>query len=163
VRAGRFRADLWYRLNVFPITVPPLRQRPEDIPLLVTHFVDKHCRNLAKPVPTVSKAAMKILQARDWPGNVRELENVIERAVISSRGGMLEIGEALPEPAPRLVPEPAVSTGRRTLVELEHDHIVATLDTLRWKIEGDGGAAAVLGINPSTLRTRMRKHGIKRP
>ena len=163
VRAGRFRADLWYRLNVFPITVPPLRQRPEDIPLLVNHFVEKHCRNLAKPALQVSKATMKILQARDWPGNVRELENVVERAVISSRGGMLEIGEALPEPAPHLAPEPVVSAGPRTLVELEHDHIVATLESLRWKVEGEGGAAEVLGINPSTLRTRMRKHGIRRP
>jgi PAS domain S-box-containing protein len=163
VRAGRFRADLWYRLNVFPITVPPLRQRPEDIPLLVAHFVEKHCRNLAKPVLPVSKATMKLLQTRDWPGNVREPENVVERAVISSRGGMLEIGDALPEPAPRLTLDPVVSAGPRTLVELEHDHIVATLEGLRWRVEGEGGAAEVLGINPSTLRTRMRKHGIQRP
>ena len=163
VRAGRFRADLWYRLNVFPITVPPLRQRPEDIPLLVNHFVEKHCRTLARPVLTVSKATMKTLQAREWPGNVRELENAVERAVISSRGGMLEIGDALPEPEPRRGPDAPAPGGRRTLVQLEHDHIVATLEALRWKVEGDGGAAEVLGINPSTLRTRMRKHGIKRP
>ena len=82
VHAGRFRADLWYRLNVFPITVPPLRQRPEDIPLLVNHFVEKHCRTLAKQPLSVSKATMKTLQTHGWPGNVRELENVIERAVI---------------------------------------------------------------------------------
>lgn len=163
VHAGRFRADLWYRLNVFPITVPPLRQRPEDIPLLVNQFVEKHCRNLAKPVLSVSKATMKVLQARDWPGNVRELENVVERAVISSRGSMLEVSDMLPEPGPRDPPELVVSPGRRTLVQLEHDHIVATLESLRWKIEGHGGAAEVLGINPSTLRTRMRKHGIRRP
>ena len=163
VRAGRFRADLWYRLNVFPITVPPLRQRPEDIPLLVNHFVETHCRTLARPVLTVSKATMKTLQAREWPGNVRELENAVERAVISSRGGMLEIGDALPEPGPRRGPDAPAPGGRRTLVQLEHDHIVATLEALRWKVEGDGGAADVLGINPSTLRTRMRKHGIKRP
>ena len=86
VRAGRFRQDLWYRLNVFPITVPPLRQRPEDIPLLVTVFVEKHCRKQGKPVLQVSKAAMKALQGREWAGNVRELENVVERAVISSPG-----------------------------------------------------------------------------
>ena len=163
VRAGRFRADLWYRLNVFPITVPPLRQRPEDIPLLVNHFVETHCRTLARPVLTVSKATMKTLQAREWPGNVRELENAVERAVISSRGGMLEIGDALPEPGPRRGPDAPAPGGRRTLVQLEHDHIVATLEALRWKVEGDGGAADVLGINPSTLRTRMRKHGIRRP
>ena len=163
VRAGRFRADLWYRLNVFPITVPPLRQRPEDIPLLVNQFVQKHCRKLARPVLPVSRAAMKVLQGRDWPGNVRELENVIERAVISSRGAMLEIGDELAGPGPRVAPEPGGAASRRTLVELEHDHIVATLETLSWKVEGVGGAAEVLGINPSTLRTRMRKHGIKRP
>jgi PAS domain S-box-containing protein len=163
VRAGRFRADLWYRLNVFPITVPPLRQRPEDIPMLVGHFVEKHCRKLAKPVLSVSKATIKALQARDWPGNVRELENVVERAVVTSRGSMLEVGDALPEPGPRLASEPVVSPGRRTLFQLEHDHIVATLESLRWRVEGEGGAAEVLGINPSTLRTRMRKHGIKRP
>jgi chemotaxis protein methyltransferase CheR len=163
VRAGRFRADLWYRLNVFPITVPPLRQRPEDIPLLVDHFVEKHCRKLAKPILPVSKATMKELQARDWPGNVRELENAIERAVISSRGAILELGDALPDPGPRLASEPVGTPGPVTLEHLEHDHIVATLERLRWKIEGDGGAAQVLGINPSTLRTRMRKRGIRRP
>ena len=163
VRAGRFRPDLWYRLNVFPITVPPLRQRPEDIPLLVSHFVEKHCRKLAKPFLSVSKATMKALQAREWPGNVRELENAIERAVISSRGSMIEVGDPLPDPGPRLVPEAPGQAGQRTLVQLEHDHIVATLESLRWKVEGEGGAAEVLGINPSTLRTRMRKHGIRRP
>jgi DNA-binding NtrC family response regulator len=118
---------------------------------------------LARPILTVSKAAMKIPQARDWPGNVRELENAIERAVISSRGGMLDVGDALSEPGPRRAPEPVVSAGRRTLVELERDHIVATLESMRWKVEGEGGTAEVLGINPGTLRTRMRKHGIRRP
>ena len=106
---------------------------------------------------------MKVLQARDWPGNVRELENVVERAVISSRGSMLELGDALPESSPRTATELLGTGAPRTLVQLEHDHIVATLERLRWKIEGDEGAAEVLGINPSTLRTRMRKHGIKRP
>ena len=163
VRAGRFRADLWYRLNVFPITVPPLRQRPDDIPLLVNHFVEKHCRKLARPILSISKATMKSLQAREWPGNVRELENAVERAVISSRGSMIEVGDPLPDPGPRLVPEPVSTGARRTLVQLEHDHIVATLESLHWKVEGEGGAAEVLGINPSTLRTRMRKHGIRRP
>ena len=106
---------------------------------------------------------MKVLQARDWPGNVRELENVVERAVISSRGSMLDLGDALPEAGPRLAPEPPGPPGPVTLEQLEHDHIVATLERLRWRVEGDGGAAEVLGINPSTLRTRMRKHGIRRP
>jgi len=121
---------------VFPITVPPLRQRPEDIPLLVSQFVEKHCRTGQAGAP-VSKATMKVLQARDWPGNVRELENVVERAVISSRGSMLDLGDALP----RRGPPRAGAPGPRTLVQLEHDHIVATLERLRWKIEGDEGAA----------------------
>jgi DNA-binding NtrC family response regulator len=90
---GRFRQDLWYRLNVFPITILPLRQRPDDIPLLLNHFIEKHCRKLGKPILEISKATMKALQARDWPGNIRELENVVERAVISSRGSRFEISD----------------------------------------------------------------------
>ena len=97
VRAGRFRQDLWFRLNVFPITVPPLRQRVEDIPLLLNHFIEKHCRNMGKPVLQVSKATMKELQSRDWPGNIRELENVVERAVIPSRGSMFEVSDWIPD------------------------------------------------------------------
>jgi formate hydrogenlyase transcriptional activator len=92
VRAGRFRQDLLYRLNVFPITVPPLRQRPDDIPPLVGHLVQKHCRKLSVAEPPISKATMKALQAREWPGNIRELENVVERALISSKGARFEIG-----------------------------------------------------------------------
>ena len=121
VRAGRFRQDLWYRLNVFPITVPPLRQRPEDIPLLVTVFIEKHCRKQGKPVLQVSKAAMKALQGREWAGNVRELENVVERAVISSPGPMFEIGD---DPETTVSLSPAGSHGaedRRTLAQAERD------------------------------------------
>ncbi len=163
VRAGRFRQDLWYRLNVFPITVPPLRQRPEDIPLLVSHFIEKHCRKLGRPVLQLSRATMKALQARDWPGNVRELENVVERAVISSRGGTFEVGDDIMTGTDTMPVESGAAQGRRTLAQLERDHIVAALDHLDWRIEGEEGAAEVLGINPSTLRSRMRKHGIQRP
>ena len=109
VRAGRFRQDLLYRLNVFPITVPPLRQRPDDIPSLVGHLVQKHCRKLGVAEPSISKATMKALQAREWPGNIRELENVVERALISSRGTRFEVGA---EPASRRPPARTSGTPR---------------------------------------------------
>jgi DNA-binding NtrC family response regulator len=128
---GRFRQDLWYRLNVFPITVPPLRQRPEDIPLLLNHFIEKHCRRLGKPVLEISKATMKVLQARDWPGNIRELENVVERAVISSRGSRFEISDDSQIADSILPSESGASNGRRTLAQLERDQIVATLERLQ--------------------------------
>jgi PAS domain S-box-containing protein len=163
VRAGRFRQDLLYRLNVFPITVPPLRQRPDDIPPLVGHLVQKHCRKLGVAEPPISKATMKALQAREWPGNIRELENVVERALISSRGTRFEIGDE-PVLAAAAGPDDRDPSGRaRTLAQLERDHVIATLERLHWRIEGPGGAADVLGINASTLRSRMRKHGIRRP
>jgi formate hydrogenlyase transcriptional activator len=181
VRAGRFREDLWYRLNVFPITMPPLRQRREDVPLLVQHFVEKHCRKLGRPALQVSQGTLQGLQAYDWPGNVRELEAVVERAVITSTGPALRIGDergpgapAAPAAADRPAPPgvvagptaaggPAPAGSARTLADLERDHIVATLERTYWRLEGEDGAAALLGMNPSTLRSRMRKHGIRRP
>ena len=162
VKAGRFRQDLLYRLNVFPITVPPLRLRPDDIPLLVGHFLEKHCRRLGVPIPPVSKATMKALQARSWPGNIRELENVVERAVITSRGARFDIGEDHLEAGGSGEAQVAAA-GARTLADLERVHILATLERLNWRIEGPGGVAEVLGTNASTLRSRMRKHGIRRP
>ncbi|WP_239493513.1 sigma 54-interacting transcriptional regulator [Luteitalea sp. TBR-22] len=162
VRAGRFRQDLLYRLNVFPITVPPLRQRPEDIPLLVTHFIQKHCRKLAVPPPQVSRATMRALQSQPWPGNIRELENVVERALIATRGAQFDLvdvgGPPLPLPA-----DPVADPGTRTLEQLERDYILATLERKHWQIAGQGGAAEALGINASTLRSRMQKLGIRRP
>ena len=166
VKAARFREDLWYRLNVFPITMPPLRQRLEDIPQLVQHFVEKHCRKLGRPLLQVSQGALRDLQAHDWPGNVRELEAVIERAVITSTGEALRIGDDLGPgggTAPEGAPRDAAAGASQTLVDLERDHIVATLERTYWRLEGEAGAAARLGINPSTLRSRMRKHGIRRP
>jgi transcriptional regulator with GAF, ATPase, and Fis domain len=163
VRAGRFRQDLLYRLNVFPITVPPLRQRPDDIPPLVGHFLQKHCRKLGVPVPQVSRATMKALQARDWPGNIRELENIVERALISSRGARFDLSDETPPTGSAGHDVQHAPGGARTLAQLERDHIVATLERLQWRVEGPGGAAAVLGINASTLRSRMQKHGIRRP
>ncbi len=163
VQQGRFRQDLWYRLSVFPITVPPLRQRREDIPPLVRHFVEKHCRKLGRPTLQVSRAAMKSLQSQDWPGNIRELENVVERAVISTRGEMIDVIEE-PASAERRPPAPlAASDDLRSLEQVERDHIVATLERLQWRVTGAGGVAEVLDINSSTLRSRMRKLGIERP
>ena len=162
VKAGRFRQDLLYRLSVFPITVPPLRQRPDDIPLLVRHFLEKHCRRLGVPIPPVSKATMKALQARWWPGNIRELENVVERTLITSRGARFELGEDHLEAVGPGEAQVAAA-GTQTLADLERVHILATLDRLSWRVEGPGGVADVLGVNASTLRSRMRKHGIRRP
>ena len=173
VKVGRFREDLFYRLNVFPITIPPLRERREDVPALVQHLVEKHCRKLGRPVLQVSQGTMQDLQAHDWPGNVRELEAVIESAVITSRGPMLRIDELRPPGVPVTPPVPAStarvradavpSAAERTLADLERDHIVATLEKTYWRLEGEHGAAAILGMNPSTLRSRMRKHGLRRP
>ncbi len=160
VKAGRFRSDLWYRLNVFPITVPPLRQRREDIPLLVRHFVEKHCRKTGKPPLEVSRATMQDLQQQDWPGNVRELESVVERAVITSLGPLLRL-EPFPSAAAAAFEHVPEAAG--TLTEREREHILTVLDQTFWRLEGSGGAAERLGMNPSTLRSRMRKHGIRRP
>jgi transcriptional regulator with GAF, ATPase, and Fis domain len=160
---GRFRADLWYRLNVFPITVPPLRQRREDIPQLVAFFVEKHSRKTGKAPVEVSQGLMKELQSQNWPGNVRELESVVERAVISSPGPSLRLNRETQPERIEAAPDVAGSDGARTLTQLERDHIVSTLEQSFWRLEGEGGAAERLGINPSTLRSRMRKHGIRRP
>jgi PAS domain S-box-containing protein len=162
VRVGRFRQDLLYRLNVFPITVPPLRQRREDIPLLVAHFLRKHGRRFGVPPPQVSRATIKALQAQEWPGNIRELENVVERALIATKGTRFDLVNetGLAGAGPAL---PGRPEDMRTLEQHERDYIVATLERLQWRIAGAGGAADALGINASTLRSRMRKHGIRRP
>ena len=162
VRDGRFRSDLYYRLNVFPIEIAPLRERRDDIPLLVWHFVQSRQRALGRDINRIPKTSMAVLQAYDWPGNVRELQNVIERAMILSRGPILRIEEAL-GPAAR---EREAGERRRpteSLQDIERAHIVQVLDGCRWTIEGHGQAADRLGLNPSTLRNRMRKLGIKRP
>ena len=157
VRHGRFRRDLYYRLNVFPITVPALRERRSDIPMLVRHLVDRFAEALGKRIDTVPAEVMRVLETYDWPGNVRELENVIQRAIILSTGPTLSIGEAW---VPSLEPVPV---GKNvTLVEVERRHIDNVLQTTQWRIEGPGGAAHILGMKPSTLRSRMAKLGIVR-
>ncbi len=164
IRNGKFREDLYYRLNVFPITLPPLRERKEDIPLLVNHFVAAFNKKIGKKIETVSTNTLNLLQDYHWPGNVRELESIIERAVITSQGGSLQVldrFEAIQGMADET--DGAVeSQDIKALAELEHDHICQVLQQTSWRIEGKNGAALLLGLNPSTLRARMRKMGIAR-
>jgi DNA-binding NtrC family response regulator len=159
IRKGGFREDLFYRLNVFPITIPPLRQRSEDIPLLVDYFVAKFNKKTGKKIETVSKDTLDILQDYDWPGNVRELESVIERAVITSQGTGLQILDRFVKSSK--AGEQEAQDGK-ALVEMERDYILHALEKTKWRIEGKNGAAVRLGLNPSTLRGRMRKDGIRR-
>ncbi len=151
---GRFRKDLWYRLKVYPITLPPLREREDDIILLVQHFLKGYARQLGKPIPKVSKRTYQRLIAHSWPGNVRELKHTIESAMISCRGNHLEVDL------------PSGSAGKMeplmTLKDLERAHILRVLETTRWKIEGPGGASSLLDIHPNTLRSRMEKLGIRK-
>lgn len=156
---GTFREDLYYRLNVFPITIPPLRQRREDIPQLVQHFVAKYNKKIGKKIESVPADTLKILQEYHWPGNVRELESIVERAVIISRGTMLQVLDNFDV---SLVREDANGQEVRALADLEHDHVLQVLQKTGWRIEGKNGAALLLGLNASTLRARMRKYGIAR-
>ena len=162
VEAGDFREDLFYRLNVFPITLPPLRERQKDIPLLVKHFIQKYGSKFGKEITDVPRPVMNSLQNYSFQGNIRELENIIERAVILSQDQTLRLGENL---APLKVETAAAATvgGAGTLVDVERNHITAVLNESNWRIEGENGAAPRLGLKPSTLRSRMQKLGIKRP
>jgi len=157
VLRGRFREDLWYRLNIFPITMPPLRDRLDDIPLLVDFCVKKISRRMGKFVEIIPTRVMNALQNYHWPGNVRELESVLERAVINSSGPKLRLIDELTRPQKDL------STAKKTLAAVERDHIVRILDQTQWKVSGKKGAAEILGLNRSTLRARMRKLGILKP
>ncbi|MDD2899299.1 MAG: sigma-54 dependent transcriptional regulator [Desulfuromonadaceae bacterium] len=159
VKNGKFREDLFYRLNVFPVTMPPLRQRTDDIPLLVNHFVVKFNSKIGKKITTVSKDTLNSLQEYHWPGNVRELESVIERAVIITQGTALQVLDRFD--TFRKSDDPA-DNGVKALIDLEHDHILQVLKKTAWRIEGKNGAAILLGLNASTLRARMRKYGIVR-
>jgi chemotaxis protein methyltransferase CheR len=157
VRQGRFREDLWYRLSIFPITVPPLRERREDIALLVEFFVDKISKRLGKSIEKIPMSVMNTLQDYQWPGNIRELENVLERAAINSSGPKLRLVDELKKPDKDLTPT------QKTLEDVERDHIVRVLEQTNWKVSGKNGAAEILGLNRSTLRARIRKLGIHQP
>jgi transcriptional regulator with GAF, ATPase, and Fis domain len=169
VAAGRFRGDLYYRLNVFPLKIAPLRERKGDIPLLAAYFLNLVAKDLGCPKPRLTQAGIETLKNNDWPGNIRELRNVIERAVIFAGGGALEFD--LPangsNPAsferadvnrrePEILTEPEI---RRR----ERDNIFAVLQKTSWKIKGADGAAELLGLKPSTLISRIAKMGLKKP
>jgi chemotaxis protein methyltransferase CheR len=155
VHNGRFREDLWYRLKVFPITVPPLRERPEDIPLLVKWFVDQLVQKMGKRVAEIPKRTMQMLQSYPWPGNVRELKHIVEAALITAQGDRLNF--ELPQ-----ITDTALSDFK-SFEEMERDYILQVLKTKNWKIGGENSAASTLGMHVNTLRARMKKLGIKKP
>ena len=161
VSDSRFRADLYYRLNVFPIRVPPLRDRRDDIPSLVRHFLTQFERKLAKPLRGVTPEGMQRLVEYPWPGNIRELQNVLERACVLARGPIVDVTAALGA-TEQAVPDaiPVVDERILTLDEHEQQQIRRALEEAGGKIHGPGGAASLLGINASTLRSRMEKHGM---
>ncbi len=155
IARDEFRQDLYYRLNVFPIQIPPLRERSEDIPLLVWRFVDMFSTMFGKRIETISRSSMDALQQYPWPGNIRELRNVVERAMIAAGGHHLTIG----------LPAEARARCRRSdkLADVEKEHVLSTLERCGWRIRGAGGSAERLGLRPSTLETRMKKLGLSRP
>jgi transcriptional regulator with GAF, ATPase, and Fis domain len=176
VAAGRFREDLYYRLHVFPIQVPPLRERPDDIPPLARHFADLSVKELKCTKPRLTRAGVTKLQGYGWPGNIRELRNVIERAVILARGGVLDFdlptAAAASAAVARVAPRPAAGQGPNpepeflTEAELERrerDNLLVILAKANWKVKGPDGAAELLGVKPTTLFSRMRKMGIRPP
>jgi transcriptional regulator with GAF, ATPase, and Fis domain len=149
IRKGRFREDLFYRLNVFPIKLPPLRERIEDIPVLVWAFLEEFCMRMGRKISKIPAKTMEALQRYSWPGNVRELRNIMEHSVIISRGEILRI--------PPLGDAVRTAVGIMTLGETEREHILRTLEVTHWRIKGPGGAASLLGVKPSTLYSRMEK------
>ncbi len=170
IEANRFREDLYYRLNVFPVEIAPLRQRKEDIAVLASHFVDLSARKLNRPRPRLTQADILGLQRYDWPGNIRELQNVIERAVITAVAGRLSFDlptDAQPKTpssadAPQSAEESAIITDDE-MRRRERENILAALKQTKWKLSGDDGASELLGVKPTTLASRMKKMGIERP
>jgi formate hydrogenlyase transcriptional activator len=165
VNEQKFRSDLYYRLNVFPVRVPALRERPEDIPLLVRHFVQQFSRRIGKAIDTIPSDTMTTLVKYPWPGNIRELQNVIERAVILTKDTILNVPSSdlrsseppVATPSPRAVPP----NMRAVLDDTERQQIIAALERANWVVAGPSGAAATLGMKRSTLQSRMQKLGIR--
>lgn len=169
---GTFRPDLYYRLSVFPLLMPPLRERSDDIPRLARFFADKFARRMNKTVDSISEEAMRILSSYHWPGNIRELQNVIERAVILCQGSELQVDSVLRESMSRRSDEQlraaandpdATVFSKDEIDRLERRNILAALEKTSWKIYGPGGAAEMLGVKPSTLAARVTRMGLKRP
>jgi transcriptional regulator with GAF, ATPase, and Fis domain len=159
VRKGRFREDLWYRLKVFTVTMPPLRKRKEDIPLLVRWFVEQFSRTMGKRVTEIPKHIMQSLQDSPWPGNVRELKHMVESAVITAQGTRLNF-ELKTE---KETIDDADSENFKSFEDMERDYIIKVLRSKNWKVQGENSAASVLQMHPNTLRARMQKLGIERP
>jgi PAS domain S-box-containing protein len=157
VRQGLFREDLWYRLNIFPITVPPLRNRPDDIPLLVEYYVGKISKRLGKFIEMIPVSIMDLLQKYHWPGNIRELQNVLERGVINSSGPKLRLVDDLKSP------DNYLAKANQSLQDVEREYIVRVLKQTDWKVSGKNSASEILGLKRSTLRARMQKLGIRKP
>jgi transcriptional regulator with GAF, ATPase, and Fis domain len=161
VAEGRFRLDLYYRLNVFPIVLPPLRERIEDIPALTYYFLNYYNRKAGKKITGLSDKVLKNMMAYGWPGNIRELENLIERSVLLTKGTIIE-DISLPSSQKKEISTAIEEVHIKTIRENERDYIIAILKKCNGKIWGAGGAAEILNIPPSTLKSRMKKLGIKR-
>lgn len=156
-KTGQYRPDLYYRLNVFPVHLPPLREREDDIPLLVQYFIQKCAANLGKRIDRIPERMVRMLKRYQWPGNIRELEHVIERAVILSEGPELASIDWLSQS------DHTTGTGKAlTLEEMERQHIIDILEQTNWRVSGERGAATILGLKPTTLEARMKKLGIAR-
>jgi len=161
VAEGRFRLDLYYRLNVFPIHLPSLTERRDDIPLLTDHFLKIYSRKAGRKISGIADKAMAELMSYEWPGNIRELENVIERCVLLAKGNWIE-HVALPAGKPKVISEKAEEVRLKTIFENERDYIIEVLAKCNGRIRGEDGAAAILKIPPTTLGSKMKKLGIKR-
>ena len=161
VAAGRFRIDLYYRLNVFPLLLPSLRERKEDIPLLATHFLKKYGLEEGRQIPELSTEATEMLMQYNWPGNIRELENTIQRNVVLAKGAVIESLE-IPVSKSIATVNHNNQNGFKTMIENERDHILAVLESCNWKISGKGGAAEILDVNVNTLNSRIKKLGIEK-
>jgi len=161
IAEGRFRLDLYYRLNIFPVMLPPLRERKEDIPALAYHFVSRYARKIGKTITDISPKVLKDLAAYDWPGNIRELEHLLERSILLTNGSIIKEIYLPPNTQKSGAREPE-EVRIKTIEQNERDHILAVLKKCEGKIWGSGGAAELLGVPPTTLNSKMKKLGIKK-